>query len=161
MLDPNFIQLIESKKVPIHPDLDKFSLDTFDKLESLTSTLISHIYDAYLQQSVELASLTVTTSEIYAQSSITVNTPSFTTTSPIVSTIVHSHKPVIHQPNTSSSSSSSPSISSPSSSTNTLPPSQARIQAMADRYAPLVLRAQPHAMPQDYQRKIFWFDATG
>lgn len=32
---------------------------------------------------------------------------------------------------------------------------------MADRYAPLVLPAQLHAMPQDYQRKIFLFDATG
>jgi len=32
---------------------------------------------------------------------------------------------------------------------------------MADRYAPLVLPAQLHPMPQDYQRKIFLFDATG
>jgi hypothetical protein len=92
VLDPNFIQLIESKRVPIHPDLDKFVLDTFDKLEALTSTLISHIDDAYLQQSVELAALTAAASEISAQSSLTVNTPSFTTTSPIVSTTIHSPK---------------------------------------------------------------------
>lgn len=130
VLDPNFIQLIESKKVPIHLDLDKLVFDTFDNLEALTSTLISHIDDAYLQQSVELAALTTTASEIATPSSITINTPSFTTTSPIVSTIIHSHKPVIHQPN--SSSSSSPSISSPSSSTTTLSPGQTRISAMAD-----------------------------
>ena len=32
---------------------------------------------------------------------------------------------------------------------------------MANRYAPLVLPTQLNAMPQDYQRKIFFFDATG
>jgi len=32
---------------------------------------------------------------------------------------------------------------------------------MADRYAPLVLPTQLHGMPQDYKRKIFFFDATG
>ena len=110
MLDPNLIQFIESKKVPIHSGLDKFVLDTFDKLEALTSTLISHINDAYLQKLVQLASLIVTASEIFAQSSNTVNTPSFTTTSPIISTTVHSIKPFIPQlplqPNISSSSSS-------------------------------------------------------
>lgn len=165
VLDPNFIQFIKSKKVPIHPDLDKLVLDTFDKLEALTSTFISHIDDAYLQQSVELAALTVVASEIYTQSSNIVNTPSFTTTSPIISTTVHSHKPIVHQrpipPNSSTSSSSSPSISSPSSSTNTFPPSQAKILTMVNRYAPLVLPAQLHVMPQDYQSKIFLFDATG
>ena len=32
---------------------------------------------------------------------------------------------------------------------------------MAGKYVPLVLPAQLHAMPQDYQSKIFLFDATG
>jgi len=32
---------------------------------------------------------------------------------------------------------------------------------MADRYVPLVLPAQLHAMPKHYQSKIFMFDATG
>ena len=68
VLDPNFIQFIESKKVPIHPYLDKFVLGTFDKLEALTSTLISHIDDAYLQQSVELATPIVVSFEISTQS---------------------------------------------------------------------------------------------
>ena len=49
VLDPKFIQLIESKRVIIHPDLDKFILETFEKLEALTSTLISNIDYAYLQ----------------------------------------------------------------------------------------------------------------
>lgn len=160
MLDHEFIQLIESKRLIIHPDLDRFVLETFDKLEALTSTLISHIHDAYLQQSVELAALTATASEISTQSSITVNTPSFATISPILTTTVHSPKPVIHQPS-SPSSISYPSSSRTSPTTSTSPPSQARIQAMVDRYAPLVLPAQPHAMHQDYQRKIFLFDCIG
>jgi len=71
-------------------------LGTFGKLEALTSTLISHIDDAYLQQSVELAALATAASEISAQSSITVHTPSFTTTSPIISTAIHYPKPIIH-----------------------------------------------------------------
>ena len=52
--------------MPIHPHSDKFILDTFDKLQDLTSTLISHIDDAYIQQYVELASLTAAAFEIYA-----------------------------------------------------------------------------------------------
>ena len=96
MLDPNFIQFIASKKVSIHPDLDKLVLDAFDKLEALTSTLISHIDDSYLQQSVELDALTAAASKISLQSSNTVNTPSFTTTSPIISTTIPSPKPLIH-----------------------------------------------------------------
>ena len=31
---------------------------------------------------------------------------------------------------------------------------------MADKYVPLFLPAQLHAMPQDYQSKTFLFDAT-
>jgi len=31
---------------------------------------------------------------------------------------------------------------------------------MANQYSPLVLPAQLNAMPQDYHRKIFLFDAT-
>lgn len=31
---------------------------------------------------------------------------------------------------------------------------------MVEKYAPLVLPAQLHAMPQDYQSKIFMFDVT-
>lgn len=135
-------------------------MDTFDKLESLTSTLINNLDSSYLQQSVELVALTATTSEISAHSSLTVNTPSFTTTSPIVSTTIQSPKPVINQPS-SSSSSSPPLVSIPSSSTTTLSPSQTRIIAMANQYAPLVLPAQLHTMPVDYQSNIFLFDATG
>ena len=108
VIDPNFIQFIESKKVPIHPDLDKLVLDTFEKLEAFTSTLISHIDNAYLQQLVELAALTAAASELFAESSNTVNTPSFTTTSTIIATTVHSPKPLIPQlPLQSSISSSS------------------------------------------------------
>lgn len=96
MVDPNFIQFIDSRKVPIHADLYKLVLDTFYNLEALTFTLISHIDNSYLQQSVELATLTDVASKISAQSSNIVNTPSFTTTSPIISTTVHSPKPVLH-----------------------------------------------------------------
>ena len=145
IIDPNFIQFIESKRVPIHPDLDQLVLTTFDRLEALTSTLISHIDDTYLQKLVELASLIAAASELSEESSNTVNTPSFTTTSPIISTTLHSPKPLIPQLplqlNTSSSSSSSTPISSPSSSTTTFPHSQSKISAMADKYAPLVLPA--------------------
>ena len=52
----------------MHPNLDKLVFDNFEKLEALTSTLISHIDDAYLQQSVELAALTAVASEISTQS---------------------------------------------------------------------------------------------
>ena len=164
VIDPNFIQFIESKKVRIHLDLDQHVLDTFDKLEDLTSTLIRHIDEAYLQQSVELAILITVTPEISTESSKTVNRASFTTTSPITSTTIHSPKPFIPQlalqSNISSSSSSYIAISSASSSTTTLSPSQTKALAMVDKYAPLVLPAQLHAMPQDYQSKIFLFDAT-
>ena len=68
VIDPNFIQFIESKKVPIHQDLDKLVLDTLDKLEALTSTLISHIDDAYIQQPIELVSLIVVASELSTES---------------------------------------------------------------------------------------------
>lgn len=61
--NPNFIQFIESKKVPIHLDLDQHVLGTFEKLEALTSTFIRHIDEAYLQQSVELAALIAATPE--------------------------------------------------------------------------------------------------
>jgi len=151
--------------VPIHPDLDQLIFDTFDKLKALTSTLINHIDDAYLQQSIELVSLTAAASELSTKYSKIVNTVSFTTTSHIISTTVHSPKPFIPQlplqPNISSSSTSSTPVSCPSSSTTTLPHSQTKISAMADRYAPLVLPSQLHGMPQDHQRKIFLFDATG
>jgi len=151
--------------VPIHPNLDKLVLDTFDKLEALTSTLISNIDDAYLQHLVELAALTISTSELSTESSNIVNTPSFTTTSPIISTTIHSPKPLIPQfplqSSISSSSSSSPTISSLSSSKNNFPPSQTKISIMEDNYSPLVLLAQLHAMPQAYHSKIFLFDATG
>jgi len=83
ILDTEFTQLIESKRV-IHLDLDKFVLDAFDKLEALTSTLISNIDSAYLQQTVDLAALIATASQISSQSSLIVNPPSFTTTSSIV-----------------------------------------------------------------------------
>ena len=165
IVDPTFIQFIESKKVPIHPDLDQLVLDTFDKLEALTSTLINHINNVYLQQLVELAAITAAAFEISTESSKTVNIASFTTTSPITSTTVNSLKPIIPQlplqPNNSSSSSSSTTVSRSSPSTTTLPPSQTRTSARADRYTPLVLPAQLHGMPQDYQSKIFLFDATG
>ena len=48
MLDPEFFQLIEPKRVNIHLDLDNFVLETFYKLEALTSTLIRNIDSAYL-----------------------------------------------------------------------------------------------------------------
>ena len=67
VIDPDFIQCIESKKVPTHPDLDQLVLNTFDKLEALTSTLINHIDDSHLQQSFELAALTATASELSAK----------------------------------------------------------------------------------------------
>ncbi len=49
VIDPAFIQIIESKKTTIHPDLYQHVLDTFDKLDSLTSILIRHIDEAYFQ----------------------------------------------------------------------------------------------------------------
>ena len=63
VIDHNFIQFFESKKNTIHTNLDQHVLNTFHELEALTSTLIRHIDEAYFQQSVELASLTVATSE--------------------------------------------------------------------------------------------------
>jgi len=78
-----------------HSDLDKFVIETFDKIEVWASKLISNIGDSYLQQFVEIAALTTASPEVSAQTSLIVNTPSFTTTSLIVSTI-QSPKPVIN-----------------------------------------------------------------
>ena len=47
VIDPNFIQFIESKKDTIQLDLDQQVLDTFDKLDVLTSNLIKDIDNAY------------------------------------------------------------------------------------------------------------------
>lgn len=44
VLDPEFEKLIESKKI-INSDLYKFTVDTFDKIESWASKLISNIGD--------------------------------------------------------------------------------------------------------------------
>lgn len=49
VIDPNFIKFIESKKATILPDLDQHVLDTFDKFDELTSTLIRHMDEAYFQ----------------------------------------------------------------------------------------------------------------
>ena len=46
---PAFIQFIKSKKNTIYPNLDQHVLDTFDKLDALTSNLIRHIDEAYFQ----------------------------------------------------------------------------------------------------------------
>ena len=74
VIDPNFIQFIESKKDTIQPDLDQQVLYTFDKLDVLTSTLIKDIDEAYYQQSVELVSLTAATPHLSTVSSGTINT---------------------------------------------------------------------------------------
>jgi len=172
IIDSVFIQFIESKKNTIHPDIDQHVLDTFDKLDPLTSNLIRHIDEAYFQQSVELVVLIATTAKPSTIPSEPVNSYLFSTTSSIISTTLHSTESFIPKlplqprvlfpsPNISSSSSStsatysstsssSISPSSSSSSTTTLPPSQARILAMVARYAPLTLPAQVRALPQDY-----------
>ena len=117
VIDPTFIQFVESNKNTIHLDLDQHVLDTFDKLEVLTSTLIRQIDKAYFQQSVELAALTAATPKHSTVSSEIINTASFSTTLHIISTTVHSTKPFIPklllQPNFSRSSSSN--TTSPSS----------------------------------------------
>ena len=61
VIDPNFIQFIEQNKETIQLELDQQVLETFDKLDSVTATLIKDIDEAYFQHYVELASLTAFT----------------------------------------------------------------------------------------------------
>ena len=57
VIDPNFIQFIETKKEAISLDSDQQALEPFDKLDALTATLIKDIDEAYFQHSVELDAL--------------------------------------------------------------------------------------------------------
>ena len=90
VIDPTFIHFIESKKNIIRLDLDQHVLDTFDKLDVLTSNLIRHIDEAYLQQPVELAALIAATPKPSTIPSESVNSSLFSTTSSIISTTLHS-----------------------------------------------------------------------
>jgi len=90
IIDPDFIQFIESKKNIIHHDLDQHVLYTFDKLDALTSNLIRHVEEAYCQQSVELASLIAATPKPSIIPSESINSSLFSTTSSIISTTLHS-----------------------------------------------------------------------
>jgi hypothetical protein len=112
-------------------EFDQRFLQEFDKLEDLVENLDQALYQAHFQQSVELCSLTIVTSSIKHQ-------------------IIHSTCPTY--------TSSISSVTSP-------PITQVVVQhpppIMATRYAPLVLDAPLHAMPQDYQTRLPQFDGTG
>ena len=90
VIDPNFIQFIKEKKETIQLDTDQQVLETFDKLDALTATLIKDIDEAYFQHSVELASLSAYTPKPSTIHSESVNSSLFSTTSSIISTTLHS-----------------------------------------------------------------------
>jgi hypothetical protein len=100
---------------------DKKFLEEFDKLETLVANLDQALHQAHFQQSVELSAITIAAASVKPQPTHSVP---------------------------ASPSSSSSSVTSPPIIQVVVPPPP---PIMAARYAPLVLAAPLHAMPQDYQ----------
>jgi hypothetical protein len=131
VLDQTILQPRTPEILSPREEFDQRFLQEFNKLEDLVANLDQALYQAHFQQSVELSSLTIVAASIKHQ-------------------IIHSTSP---SPTSSTSSVTSPPIT------------QVVVQPpppiMAARYAPLVLVAPLHAMPQDYQTRLPQFDGTG
>lgn len=117
--------------------------------------------DEYILKSPQSSVNTSTAPELSEQSSITLGSPLFPSTSSIIPSKVHYSPPFVptlhHQPIISHLSPTSPG----SSSTLHQHLNLSHPTTMENRYAPLVLPAQLGAMPADYQSKIIQFDGTG
>jgi hypothetical protein len=131
VLDQTILQPRTPEILSPRADVDQRFLQEFDKLEDLVENLDQALDKAHFQQSVELSALTIAATSVKPKPA-------------------HSVPP--------SPSSSTTSVTSP-------PITQVVVQPpppiMAARYAPLVLVAPLHAMPQDYQTRLPQFDGTG
>jgi hypothetical protein len=121
-------------------DLDQKRLQNFEKLQDLASYFDQDLHKAYIQQSIERFSLSISAASINPQVTHSISPSPASSTSSITS-------PTIIQVTIQ------PTIGFPS---NQPPP-----PIMVARYAPLVLAAPLHNMPQDYQTMIPQFDGTG
>jgi hypothetical protein len=131
VLDQTILQPKTPEILSPRADVDQLFLQEFDKLEDLVANLDQALDRAHFQQSVELSALTIVAASVKPQT-------------------IHSAPP--------SPSSSTASVTSPPIIQVTV---QAHPPAMAARYAPLVLAAPLHAMPQDYQTRLPQYDSTG
>jgi len=129
-LDQTILQPKTPKILSPREDVDQLFLQEFDKLEDLVANLDQALDRAHFQQSVKISSLTITIASVKPQT-------------------IHSAPP--------SPLSSIASITSPLIIQVTF---QAHPPAMATRYAPLVLTAPLHAMPQDYQTRLPQYEST-
>jgi hypothetical protein len=79
----------KSERQSLESDLDQQILKNFDKLQDLASYFDQALHEAYIQQSVELSSLTISASSINSQlihpTSIGLASSISSTTSPITS----------------------------------------------------------------------------
>jgi hypothetical protein len=149
ILDQAILQPNTPERQSPESDLDQQILQNFEKLQDLASEFDQALHEAYIQQSVELSSLTISASSINPQLVHPISTSPassvFSTTSPTTSQTVI--QPIIGV-----------FASTPSTSSSVIHPP---IPIMAARYAPLVLASPLHNMPQDYQTRIPQFDGTG
>jgi hypothetical protein len=140
VLDQAILQPSTPERHSPGSDLDQQILQNFEKLQDLASDFDQALHKAYIQQSVELSSLTISASSINPQ-------------------LAH---PISSSPASSTSSTTSPTILQVTIQPVTgVPAIHPPPPIMAARYAPLVLAAPLHNMPQDYQTRIPQFDGTG
>ena len=126
-------------------------LQDFDNLQYLVTEFTSIVYDAYLQQFVDLTALTIVASSITSQT-VHLRLVSPTTSIILTTNFFHPHTQTVTQ-------TSSPTTSTHlNSSTIHHPPPPLPI--MVARYDPLVPLAPLPPMPQDYQSKIPQFYGT-
>jgi hypothetical protein len=131
VLDQTFFQPKTHKILSPRSKADQHFFPEYDKLEDLVVNLGQALDKTYLQQSVEIPALTIAATSVKPRPG-------------------HSIPPI---------------PSSSTASITTSPITHVIIQPpppiMAARYAPLVLVAALHAMPQDYQTRLSQFDSTG
>jgi len=139
VLDQAILQPSTPERHSLGSNLDQQILQDFEKLQDLASDFDQVLHKAYIQQSIELSTLTISVSSINPQ-------------------LTH---PISSIPTSSTSSTSSPTILEVTIQTVTgvlaihlHPP------IMETRYDSLVLDVTLHNMPHDYQTRIHQFDGT-
>jgi hypothetical protein len=140
ILDNAIIQPNTPERQYFESYLDQQILQNFENLQDLTLDFDQDLHESYIQQSIELSSLTISASSTQLVNPIsTIHASSvFSTTS--LTTSQTMIQPIIGVP-----------TCTPSTSSSAIHPP---IPIMAARYAPLILAAPLHNMPQDYQTRI-------
>jgi hypothetical protein len=124
VLDQTFLQPKTPERLSPITDFDQKILQEFEKLQDLASNLDQALYKPHFQQSVEISAISIVAASVNPQ--VTQSIP--------------------------------PSPTSSTSYVTSPPITQVFIQPppliMAARYAPFILTAPLHNMPQDYQTRL-------